>query len=248
MPPAERLQKILASAGLGSRRAAEALIAAGRVTVDGATATLGTRADPARQRIEVDGRPLRRAPADRTLALHKPPGYLVTARDERGRPTVFDLLPDAALNLRYVGRLDQESEGLLLLTTDGALAHRLAHPRWGVEKRYEATVRGAPAEAALEALRRGVLIEDGRTAPARVELVRRGARRSLVRLSIHEGRNRQVRRMLDAVGHPVTRLVRTSYGPVELGRLGSGRARELRAEEIAALRALVGLESAAGGR
>ncbi len=239
----ERLQKLLARAGYGSRRAAEAVIAAGRVTVDGAVATLGTRADPARQRIEVDGTPLAMPSGTSTIALHKPAGYVVTAQDERGRATVYALLPGAPPDLRYVGRLDRDTEGLLLLTTDGELAHRLTHPRWGVDKVYEATLDGPPPPTdALDALRRGVALADGRTAPASVEVVCAGQRRSVVRLTIHEGRNRQVRRMFEAVGSRVARLVRTDFGPVHLGSLPRGVARPLDPDELARLRAAVDLD------
>ena len=237
----ERLQKILARAGFGSRRAAEGLIGAGRVTVDGVTATLGSRADPTAQQIAVDGAPVRVRPAEVTLALHKPAGYVVTAADEQGRATVYDLLPDAPPNLRYVGRLDQQTDGLLLFTTDGDLAHRLTHPRWGVEKVYEATVAATPTADALDGLRRGVKLADGLTAPARVELLRSGPPRSVVRITIHEGRNRQVRRMLEAVGYPAARLVRVAFGPITLAGLARGAARELTDDELRMLRRAVGL-------
>ena len=244
---AERLQKLLAARGVASRRAAEALIAAGRVTVDGRPARTGERADPRRQRIAVDGRALPpQAPPARTLVLNKPRGVVVSRRDERGRPTVYDLLPGAPPALRYAGRLDRDSEGLLLLTTDGRLAFRLTHPRYGVEKVYEATVQGEPRPEALAALRRGVALSDGTTAPARARLLggRRGAGaagRSRVRLVLHQGRKRQVRRMLEAVGHPATRLVRTGLGPLELGALAPGTARALAPAELDALYRAVGL-------
>ncbi|MDA0365301.1 MAG: pseudouridine synthase [Chloroflexi bacterium] len=240
-PAPERLQKILARAGFGSRRAAEGVIASGRVTVDGVVATLGTRADPDAQRIAVDGTPIRLRPTELTLALHKPAGYVVTANDEQGRTTVYHLLTDAPPNLRYVGRLDQQTEGLLLFTTDGELAHRLTHPRWGVEKVYEATVSRVPNAAALEQLRRGVALDDGPTAPARVEVVRSSADRSVLRIAIHEGRNRQVRRMFDAIGCPATRLVRTAFGPIVLEGLPRAQARELSQAELRALRDAVDL-------
>ena len=246
-PRGERLQKVLASRGVASRRAAEVLIAAGRVTVDGRVARLGERVDAARQSVAVDGRAIARAaPPPRTLILNKPPGVLVSRRDEHGRRTVYDLLPGAPPGLRYAGRLDRDSEGLLLLTTDGRLAFRLAHPRYGVEKVYEVTVDGEPSPAALQALRRGVLIEDGPSAPAGARLLGRprgpeGPRRSRVRLVLHEGRKRQVRRMLQAVGHPVRRLVRTRVGSLDLGTLPPGAARELTDAELGELYALVGL-------
>ena len=241
---AERLQKLLARAGHGSRRSVEQLITAGRVRVDGCVASLGQRADPAVHRIEVDGLPLG-PPAERlTLMLHKPEGTVVTASDERGRPTVYDLLPDAPPGLRYVGRLDRDSNGLLLLTTDGELAHRLAHPRYAVVKTYEATVEGIPSAEALERLRRGVALEDGLTAPAEADLLDADDGRARVRLAIHEGRKRQVRRMLQAVGHRVLRLTRTSVDGLALGDLPSGGWRPLTAEEERSLRILVGLVDA----
>jgi len=249
-PDGERLQKILAARGVPSRRAAEALIEAGRVTVDDRVATLGERADPERQRIVVDGRLLSGTPPVLTLMLHKPAGVVVSASDEHGRRTVYDLLPSAPPGLRYVGRLDRDSEGLLLLTTDGRLAFRLTHPSYGVDKVYEATVEGEPTPEALGALERGVALDDGRTAPAHARLLGRvrgpaGARRSRVRLVLREGRKRQVRRMLEAVGYPVRRLVRTRVGGLQLGTLPPGAARPLDASELERLRALVGLDGEA---
>lgn len=238
--PTERLQKLLAAAGHGSRRSAEALILAGRVTVDGRVATLGERADPATQRVALDGHPLTSPPAAVVWMLHKPVGVVVSAADERGRRTVYTLLSNAPPGLRYVGRLDRDTEGLLLLTTDGELAHRLAHPRYEVTKTYEAEVEGEPPPAALDLLRRGVRLEDGVTAPAAVDLLARGVR-SRVRLVLREGRKREVRRMLAAVGHPVTRLVRVAFGTVALGDLPAGQARPLTPDEERALRAQVGL-------
>lgn len=239
--PAERLQKLLARAGFGSRRSAELVISAGRVTVDGAVAILGTRADPDAQRIEVDGAPIRLEPGDVTIVLNKPTGIVVTAIDDRGRQTVFDILRDPPPHLRYVGRLDRDTAGLLLLTTNGELAHRLTHPRYEVLKTYEATVDGIVAEGALQRLRQGVMLEDGMTAPATVEQLPGTPPPAHLRVVIHEGRNRQVRRMFEAVGHHVSRLRRTAFGPVSLGNLAPGASRPVTAEELAALRALVGL-------
>jgi 23S rRNA pseudouridine2605 synthase len=241
--PAERLQKLIAAAGIGSRRSAEALITAGRVTVDGRVATLGERADPDQQRIEVDGRALPSPGAAEVWMLNKPAGYVVSASDEHGRPTVFDLLTDAPPSLRYVGRLDLDSEGLLLLTTDGELANRLAHPRFEVWKTYEAEVEGTPAEAALARLRKGIRLEDGITAPARVELLSSG-RTARVLIAIREGRKREVRRMFAAIGHPVRRLTRTELGGVGLGTLATGAARRLTHDEEVTLRRLVGMVDA----
>jgi len=238
---AERLQKVLARAGYGSRRAAESLILEGRVTVDGRVATLGERVDAEASIIAVDGRPLPRArPAAVSIALHKPTGYVVSSRAERGRPSVYELLPDHPPNLRYVGRLDVDTSGLLLLTTDGELVHRLTHPRYEVWKTYEAEVRGTPSEEALTRLRAGVQLEDGMTAPARVTLLHSGPR-SLVRIEIREGRKREVRRMLAAVGAPVITLKRVAFGTVQLGSLRVGASRRLEAGEERSLRRLVGL-------
>jgi 23S rRNA pseudouridine2605 synthase len=239
----ERLQKILASAGYGSRRQCEALIAAGRVTVNGAHATLGMRADPAADRIEVDGRALAAAAVHVHLAMHKPAGVVTTARDPHGRRTVMDLLPaDLPPHVLPVGRLDQDTSGLLIFTNDGELAHRLAHPRYEIEKEYAALVDGTLDARALAALRRGVDIGGHVTRPARVEAggppagwkPREGF--TWLRLIIHEGRKRQVRLMCAAVGHPVRELVRTRVGPVRLGRLPVGSTRPLTPTELSRLR------------
>jgi len=240
--PEDRLQKILARAGYGSRRAAEQVIAHGRVTVDGTVATLGMRADPDTQRIEVDGQPIQLETREVTMLLHKPTGVVVTASDEQGRKTIYDLLPGAPSHLRYVGRLDVDTSGLLILTTDGNLAHRLTHPSREVEKEYEATVAGIVTDAALERLRRGVRLDDGETTrPALVERLPGEEPPTRVRLVIHEGRYRQVRRMFEAVGHEVFRLQRTRMGPLELGDLQMGHARDLTPAEESALREVVGL-------
>jgi 23S rRNA pseudouridine2605 synthase len=228
--PSERLQKILARAGLGSRRAAEALIAAGRVRVNGAVATLGDRADPETDRIEVDGAVVGVRPGLVHYLLNKPAGVVTTASDPQGRPTVVGLVP-AEPRVFPVGRLDADTEGLLLLTNDGELAHRLTHPSFGIDKEYLAEVDGRPTRGALRRLREGVDLEDGRTAPAKVSVV--GDR--LLRITIHEGRNRQVRRMCDAVGHPVRRLVRVRVGPIADRRLAPGAWRALEQDEVRAL-------------
>jgi 23S rRNA pseudouridine2605 synthase len=226
----ERLQKVLARVGRGSRRACEELIAAGRVTVNGDVATLGRRVDPERDRVAVDGVPISVRPDHVYYLLNKPPGVITTASDPGGRPTVLSLVPDSP-RVFAVGRLDAGTEGLLLLTNDGELAHRLAHPRFGIEKEYLAEVGGRPSPGALRRLREGVDLEDGRTAPARVALVPPAG----LRITIHEGRNRQVRRMCDAVGLPVRRLVRTRIGPLADRRLSPGSWRELTRAEVRAL-------------
>ena len=239
--PTERLQKLLARAGYGSRRGAETLIAAGRVSIDGRKATLGERADPNVSVIAVDNAPIE-LPDETSDAwvLHKPTGYVVSSQTERGIPPVYDLLPEAPANLRYVGRLDIDTSGLLLLTTDGELAHRLTHPRFEVWKTYEAIVRGTPSRQALDDLRSGIQLEEGMTAPARVELLQFGPR-AHVRIELREGRKREVRRMLAAVGTPVLELRRVAFGTVELGALPRGLSRRLAPEEVQSLRELVRL-------
>ena len=228
--PSERLQKILARAGLGSRRASEALIATGRVRVNGEVATLGDRSDPEIDRIEVDGVAIGVRPGLVHYLLNKPAGVVTTASDPQGRPTVVGLVP-AEPRVFPVGRLDAETEGLLLLTNDGDLAHQLTHPSFGVEKEYLADVEGRPTRGALRRLREGVDLDDGRTAPARVSLVDE----RLLRITIHEGRKRQVRRMCDAVGLPVRRLVRVRIGPIADHRLAPGEWRPLEQDEVRAL-------------
>ncbi|HEV3401680.1 MAG TPA: pseudouridine synthase [Acidimicrobiales bacterium] len=226
----ERLQKVLALAGLGSRRACEELIADGRVTVDGEVAALGRRVDPETARVAVDGVPVTVRPGVVYYLLNKPVGVVTTASDPQGRTTVVDLVP-AEPRVFPVGRLDADTEGLLLLTNDGDLAHRLTHPSFGVEKEYLVEVEGTPTRGDLRRLREGVELDDGPTAPARVSLVAPNA----VRMVIHEGRKRQVRRMCAAVGHPVVRLVRTRIGPLVDRRLPPGQWRPLAVEEVRAL-------------
>ena len=223
----ERLQKVLAAAGLGSRRACEVLIEEERVTVNGEVAELGRRVDPETDRIEVDGLRVPTRPGLVTYLLNKPKGVVTTASDPQGRPTVVQLVP-AEPRVFPVGRLDADTEGLLLLTNDGDLAHRLTHPSFGVEKEYLAQVEGNPSPAALRQLRQGVELDDGRTAPAKANLVAPG----VIGLVIHEGRNRQVRRMCEAIGHPVRRLVRTRIGPLAERRLKPGEWRVLELDEV----------------
>jgi 23S rRNA pseudouridine2605 synthase len=233
----QRLQKVLAQAGLGSRRACEVLIAGGRVRVNGQVATLGDRADPEVDEVEVDGALVGVRPGLVHYLLNKPAGVVTTASDPQGRATVVGLVP-AEPRVFPVGRLDADTEGLLLLTNDGDLAHRLTHPSFGIDKEYLVEVEGTPARGVVRRLRDGVELEDGVTAPAKVAAV--GA--NLLRITIHEGRKRQVRRMCDAVGHPVRRLVRVRIGPVSDRRLAPGEWRPLRQYEVRAL------ERAAAGK
>ena len=234
MADAERVQKVLARAGFGSRRQAEDLVRAGRVTVDGSVARLGDRVDPAVGRVCVDGVPVPTAPDLVYYLLHKPARVVTTAHDPEGRRTVVELVP-AEPRVFPVGRLDYDTAGLLLLTNDGQLAQLLAHPRHGVAKTYLAEVVGAPTRGELRQLREGVALDDGVTAPARARVVGTHRHAAAVELTIHEGRNRQVRRMLETLGHPVTRLVRTRIGPIHDDRLRPGAWRHLSTGEVRAL-------------
>jgi 23S rRNA pseudouridine2605 synthase len=232
----DRLQKILSQAGVSSRRAAERLMLEGRVTVNGVTVReLGTKADATRDDIRVDGRRIRARERLRYLLLNKPRGYVTTRSDPQKRPTVLDLLAGVREYVYPVGRLDYDSEGLLILTNDGELAARLAHPRHGVSRVYEADVLGEPDAHDRDRLVRGVTIEGRRTAA--VEVVALGPSR--LRITIREGRNRQVRRMCDAIGHPVDRLRRVAIGPIRDATLKAGRWRDLRADEVEQLRRTV---------
>ncbi len=230
-PPRERLQKALARAGLGSRRACEELIADERVTINGQVAFLGDRVDPEADEVAVDGVVVGVRPGLVHYLLNKPAGVVTTADDPQGRPTVVGLVP-AEPRVHPVGRLDLDTEGLLILTNEGELTHRLTHPSFGVDKEYLAEVEGTPSRGALRRLREGVELDDGLTAPARVSLLGD----HLLRLTIHEGRNRQVRRMCEAVGHPVVRLVRTRIGPLTDRTLAPGEWRDLTGEEVHELR------------
>ncbi len=229
-----RLNAYLARAGVASRRGADELIKAGRVTVNGARGELNTFVGGADD-VRVDGRVIG-AQRLRHVLLNKPRGTITTARDPEGRPTVVDLV-GGEVRVVPVGRLDRDTTGVLLLTNDGALAHRLAHPRYGVEKTYVADVEGEPADDVLRRLAEGVELDDGGTAPARVR--RLGP--SQLELVLHEGRNRQARRMLEAVGHPVAKLRRSRYAGLGPGRLRPGQWRDLTSAEVASLRRLVGL-------
>jgi 23S rRNA pseudouridine2605 synthase len=237
-----RLQKLLSSAGVASRRTSETLILQGRVTVNGTTVTeLGTKADPAADDIRVDGRRVKPLGRNRYILMNKPRGYITSRSDPQQRPTVIDLLKDGGIReyIYPVGRLDYDSEGLLLLTTDGDLAARLTHPRHGVAREYEVRVRGVPDRHELSRLARGVVIDSRRTAPAEVRLQRTSESASgdqaTISLVIREGRSRQVRKMCDAIGHPVVRLRRVRIGPIADDRLKPGQFRDLTEREIAGL-------------
>jgi 23S rRNA pseudouridine2605 synthase len=228
--PSERLQKVLAQAGLGSRRHCEELIEDGLVTVNGSIATLGDKVDPSSDRIEVDGVPVGIRPGLVYYLLNKPAGVVTSVGDPHGRRSVTDLVPTEP-RVFPVGRLDHDTEGLLLLTNDGDLTHRLTHPSFGVEKEYVAEVVGRPSRGSVRTLREGVDLDDGRTSRAKATLIEP----NVIRITIHEGRNRQVRRMCEAVGHPVVRLVRTRIGPVTDRRLAPGEWRLLETDEVRAL-------------
>jgi len=236
----DRLQKILSQAGVASRRASERLMLEGRVTVNGATVReLGAKADPAEDDIRVDGRRIKTVERHRYILLNKPRGYVTTRSDPQRRPTVLDLLGGVREYLYPVGRLDFDSEGLLILTNDGDLAARLTHPRHGVARVYEARVLGVPDAHDLKRLSRGIPIDGRPTGPAHVVVTRHGRRDSgsaLLTITIHEGRNRQVRRMCEAIGHPVTHLKRVAIGPIRDSRLKLGQWRELSEDEVRKLK------------
>lgn len=247
MPPpapakAERLQKILSQAGMASRRKAEEMIQAGRVRLNGRVVTqLGTKADPRKDRITVDGRPLSLVAERLYILLHKPVGVVTTLFDPEGRPTVRDLLPEVRARVFPVGRLDYHSSGLLLLTSDGELALRLTHPRYGVRKTYRVKVKGTPTPEAVETLARGVRLEEGTTAPAEVRVVRGSDAKTWLEITVSEGRKREVRRMCEQVGYPVEKLARIRLGPLRLGNLPVGAHRALTEREVHQLRHAVGL-------
>ncbi|UCE83472.1 MAG: rRNA pseudouridine synthase [Deltaproteobacteria bacterium] len=239
----ERLQKILSRAGIASRRKAETLILDGRVSVDGKVVSeLGTRAILGKDDIRVDGKAIEAETEKVVLAFFKPRRCVTTLHDPQGRVTVAEFVGDFPLRIYPVGRLDYDAEGLLLLTNDGELAHRLQHPRYKVPKTYQVKVRGRPSEAALARLQQGVSLEDGVTAPAELTVLKDGEKTTWLSLTLREGRNRQVKRMCETVGYPVLRLRRTKVGPISLGALGTGKTRRLKSKELKALRRAVGLE------
>jgi pseudouridine synthase len=232
-----RLQKIIAKATELSRRSAEEAILAGEVAVNGKIiSTLGTKINPKADRVSVRGRPISVVREYFYLAFHKPRGLVVTKSDEKGRPTIWERLGKWKQTLNSVGRLDLDSEGLLLLTNDGDLINKLTHPRHEIMKIYEVEVKGEPAQKAVENLRRGVLLKDGKTHPAKVKVLAVDKRIASIQIGIKEGRKRQIRRMCEAVGHPVVRLKRTAVGPIKLEQLKPGQWRYLKREEILELK------------
>ena len=240
---AERLQKIIARAGIASRRAAEELILNGRVMVDGQTITeLGGKYDSSRQKICVDGKPLTLAEKKVYYLLNKPKGYLSTAKDERGRRTVLDLLPEVRERVYPLGRLDNNTEGLLLISNDGDLMNGLLHPRYKVNKTYVARLAGVPSEKLLDKLRQGIKLEDGMTAPAVVKMLETSDSEAKVEITIHEGRNRQVRRMFAAIGCDVRALKRVKFAGLTLKGVKRGHYRPLTDEEITELYKIAGIK------
>lgn len=227
-----RLQKFLARAGIASRRAAEEMIRQGRVEVNGLKPEIGVRIDPLRDEIRLDGRLIALENQRIYLAFYKPRNCITTARDPQGRATVFDFLPDLHVRIFPVGRLDYDAEGLLLLTNDGELANRLLHPRYGISKIYDVKVIGCPDRRALERLRSGVELDEGTTAPAGAEVIRELPKAAWLRVELHQGWNRQIKRMGEAVGHPVLKIRRIAYGPVRLGKMKPGEFRLLGPDEI----------------
>jgi pseudouridine synthase len=227
-----RLQKFLAQAGVASRRAAEELIRQGRVEVNGEKAEIGCSVDPLEDRVTLDAKPLSLPVQRLIVAFHKPSGCVTTASDPQGRRTVLDLLPDLGVRIFPVGRLDYDAAGLLLLTNDGELANRLLHPRYGISKVYDVKVKGYPDEKAIEQIRSGVRLTEGLTAPAGVEIIRELPEATWIRITLHQGWNRQIKRMGQAIGHAVLKIRRIAYGPVRLGSLAAGRYRLLGPGEV----------------
>ncbi|MFT3887134.1 MAG: pseudouridine synthase [Arachnia sp.] len=241
-PEGIRLQKVLAAAGVASRRASEILIDEGRVEVNGKVVTeQGMRVNPETDHIRVDGSRIPPQRKHQYLVLNKPRGVVSTMDDPEGRRTLADYLPRTKDRLFHVGRLDTETEGLIILTNDGDFAHRLAHPSYEVQKTYQVQVVGGMDNRTLKRLEKGVTLDDGPVRPDKIKLVARTEKKTLLEVTLHEGRNRIVRRMMDAVGHPVDRLARTRIGPVRLGLLPVGETRELTREELGALLDLVGM-------
>jgi len=239
----ERLQKVISHAGIASRREAERLITEGRVTVNGCIITqLGTKVDPTRDKVGIDGRLVKSFPERVYIVLNKPVGYVSTLKDPQGRPVITDLLGSTTTRVFPVGRLDYDAEGLLLLTNDGELTHRLQHPRYRISRTYEVKVRDIPTDDELSCLRKGIQLEDGITLPAKVAFLKRAIKNCWLKITICEGRNKQVRRMCAAIGHPVIKLKRVKFGPLNLGSLLQGQYRHLTKSEVKKLYNLVSLE------
>ncbi|HBN96385.1 MAG TPA: pseudouridine synthase [Firmicutes bacterium] len=237
----ERLQKVMAQSGVASRRACEELIKENRVQVNGKPAHLGQKVDPTRDLISVDGQPLATEETRRYFVLNKPFGYITTSKDQFGRKSVLDLLPGVKERVYPVGRLDYDSEGLVFLTNDGDLAYRVTHPKYELPKTYVVRLKGRITMDAIYRLRTGVILEDGRTIPAEVEALKPEGDDSILRITITEGRNRQLRRMCNKVGFQVVRLQRTAIGPLTLGKLPSGTHRSLTMKELQSLKKAVKL-------
>ena len=241
-PQAERLQKVMAHAGVGSRRLCENLIEQGRVSVDGQVITrLGVRVDPAKVAIHVDGMPIQIDESKLTVALYKPPGVVSTMEDDMGRPGLAQYVADVPSRLYHVGRLDQDTEGLILLSNDGELTHRLTHPSYEVPKTYIARVEGSVTRGLGRALTKGITLEDGPIKVDKFVLREAALRNSIVEITLHSGRNRIVRRIMEEVGHPVMELVRTKFATIEVGHLKPGRTRAIAGSELSALMHSVGM-------
>ncbi len=237
-----RLNKFLAQAGVASRREVDKMIVEGRITVNGRVVRiLGTKIDDEKDRVELDGKRVEKEEEMIYLMLNKPPGYLVTLKDPFRRPTIKELLPSLKERIYPVGRLDYDSEGLLLLTNNGELAHRLAHPRYRVPKNYVVEIKGVPGSSKISRLERGVYIDGKKTAPARIAKLSGSAKKTLLRIEIHEGRKREVKRMFEAVGHRVLRLKRVGFGGMRLGKLQTGKWRFLTRKEVDSLKSQVDL-------
>jgi pseudouridine synthase len=240
----ERLQKVIAHAGIVSRREAERFITEGRVAVNGCIVTqLGTKVDPARDKLNVDGRLVKSFPGKVYVLMNKPAGYVSTLKDPQERPVVTDLLDRINTRVFPVGRLDYDAEGLLLLTNDGELAHRLQHPRYGISRTYEVKVKDVPINSELFSLRKGIKLEDGITLPAKAKFLKKTTKNCWLKITLYEGKNRQVKRMCAAIGHPVLKIKRVSLGPLSLGDVSRGKYRHLTRDEVKELYALVSLKS-----
>ncbi len=238
----ERLQKFIARAGVASRREVERFITEGRVAVNGCIITkLGTKVDPVRDVIKFDGILVRSSPKKLYVVLNKPVGYVSTLKDPQGRPVIMELLNRITVRVYPVGRLDYDAEGLMLLTNDGELAHRLQHPRYGISRTYEVKIKDIPTDDELSRVRKGIKLEDGVTLPAKVTFLRRTMKNCWLKMTLSEGRNRQVKRMFAAIGHPVMKIKRVKFGVIGLGNLMKGQYRHLTEDEVKDLYDLVSL-------